>query len=87
MNEPIRFLCDGEPVDAEPGQTIAAALTAADVWTLRRTRGTGRPRGVFCGMGVCFDCLVTLNGRPDVRSCVERVVAGDEVVTTGVRDV
>ena len=60
---------DGEAVPACGGQTVAAALLAAGKRVFRRTPN-GAPRGVFCGMGVCFDCLVTVDGRPDQRACI-----------------
>nr|WP_202516573.1 MULTISPECIES: (2Fe-2S)-binding protein [unclassified Streptomyces] len=72
---------DGRPVEALPGQTVAAALWAAGVTAWRSTRGTGRPRGVFCGIGVCFDCLVTVNGRADQRACLVPVRPGDVIRT------
>ncbi|MGW0229820.1 FAD-dependent oxidoreductase [Actinopolymorpha singaporensis] len=74
------LVVDGQPVAFAPGQTIAAALLAADRTSWRTTRA-GRSRGIFCGIGVCFDCLVTSNGRR-VRACLEPARAGD-VVTTG----
>ncbi len=61
---------DGRPVEALPGRTIAAVLWAAGITSWRTTRDGGRPRGVFCGIGVCFDCLVTVNGRPGRRACL-----------------
>ncbi|MET9074683.1 (2Fe-2S)-binding protein [Streptomyces sp. NPDC004232] len=68
--EPFTVTLDGRPVAALPGQTVAAALWAAGVTAWRSTRGAGRPRGVFCGIGVCFDCLVTVNGRANQRACL-----------------
>jgi predicted molibdopterin-dependent oxidoreductase YjgC len=68
---------DGREITALPGQTVAAALWAAGVTSWRVTRGAGRPRGVFCGIGVCFDCLVTVNDRPNQRACLVPVRAGD----------
>jgi aerobic-type carbon monoxide dehydrogenase small subunit (CoxS/CutS family) len=56
-------------VPACDGQTVAAALLASGRRVLRRT-ATGAPRGVFCGMGVCFDCLVTVDGQADRRACI-----------------
>ncbi|PKW11359.1 2Fe-2S iron-sulfur cluster binding domain-containing protein [Streptomyces sp. 1222.5] len=67
---------DGRPLPALPGQTIAAALWSAGVTAWRRTRGTRAPRGVFCGIGVCFDCLVTVDGRPNRRACLVPVRPG-----------
>ena len=72
---------DGRPVEALPGQTVAAVLWAAGVTSWRDTRREGRPRGVFCGIGVCFDCLVTVNGRPNQRACLVPVLPGDEIGT------
>ncbi|WBO62492.1 (2Fe-2S)-binding protein [Streptomyces camelliae] len=72
---------DGRSVEALPGQTVAAALWAAGVTAWRSTRGAGRPRGVFCGIGVCFDCLVTVNGRANQRACLVPVHPGDVIRT------
>ncbi|GAA1789150.1 NAD(P)/FAD-dependent oxidoreductase [Luedemannella flava] len=52
------------------GQSVAAALIAAGVGAWRATRGGGRPRGVFCGIGACFDCLITVDGVPHQRACL-----------------
>ncbi|MBF9134422.1 (2Fe-2S)-binding protein [Plantactinospora sp. S1510] len=72
---------DGEPVPVLAGQTVAAALLAAGRRTTRRTRFADRPRGVFCGIGICFDCLVVCNGEPGVRACLRPVAPGDTVET------
>jgi predicted molibdopterin-dependent oxidoreductase YjgC len=72
---------DGEAIDVEPGQTVAAALIAAGHRSWRRTRIGDRPRGVFCGIGVCFDCLATINGRPNQRACLVEAAPGDVVTT------
>lgn len=77
----MRYSLDGVPCAAEPGQTVAAALLARGVVSWRTTRGAGRPRGVFCGIGVCFDCLVVVNGVPDVRACQRVLADGDDVRT------
>ena len=77
----MTFNFDGEPVAAAPGQTIAAALLADGRRVLRRTRVAGAPRGMFCGIGACFDCLVLVNGRPGVRACLVEPAAGDDVRT------
>ena len=77
--DPITFAFEGAPVQALPGQTIAAALLVAGHRTLRETRFDDRPRGLFCGIGACFDCLVVHNGRPGVRACLEPARAGDVV--------
>jgi hypothetical protein len=79
MSAEFRF--DGEPVSAEPGQSIGAALIAGGRRSWRTTRHGGAPRGVFCGIGICFDCLVTVNGEPNQRACLAEAVAGDVVTT------
>ncbi|MGH3712273.1 MAG: (2Fe-2S)-binding protein [Micromonosporaceae bacterium] len=70
---------DGRPVAAQPGQTVAAVLLGLGRRSWRNTRVGGRPRGVFCGIGACFDCLVVVNGVPDVRAC-QRLVADGDVI-------
>lgn len=72
---------DGRTIEALPGRTVAAALWAAGITSWRTTRDTGRPRGVFCGIGVCFDCLVTVNDRPNQRACLVPVHPGDAIRT------
>lgn len=74
----------GRPIPIEPGQSIGAALTAAGIRSWRTTRVGGRPRGLYCGIGVCFDCLVTVNGRRAVRACATEAHPGD--VVTGCDD-
>lgn len=70
---------DGRVITVAEGITIAAALLAEGTRSWRTTRNDGRPRGVFCGMGVCFDCLVTLNGESNVRACITIVEPGDVI--------
>lgn len=72
---------DGRSVSGTPGQTIAGVLLGAGIRTWRTTRRDGRPRGLFCGIGVCYDCLVTVNGVADVRACQRAAVDGDAVET------
>jgi D-hydroxyproline dehydrogenase subunit gamma len=76
---PIDLLVDGEVVRAYAGETIAGALTAAGRRVFRHTERTGAPRGVFCGIGICFDCLVTVQGMGRVRSCMVPVQPGMQV--------
>lgn len=78
---PFTFTLDGNDVTAFPGETIAAALLAIGVRALRRTEKGDRPRGIFCGMGICFDCLVTADGRPHLRACLTVAEPGMQVTT------
>ncbi|WP_410641141.1 (2Fe-2S)-binding protein [Amycolatopsis sp. lyj-346] len=77
---PIAITVDGETVPGVAGQTVAGVLLAAGRLSWRTTR-SGAPRGVFCGIGACFDCLLTVNGVADVRACRRRAVDGDEIRT------
>ncbi len=72
---------DGRTIPALPGQSIAAALWAQGVLSWRTSRVNGGPRGAFCGIGVCFDCLATVNGRPNQRACLLPARPGDIVTT------
>jgi D-hydroxyproline dehydrogenase subunit gamma len=76
----ITIVVDGVPVRGLDGQTIAGVLMGAGRLAWRTTRN-GRPRGVFCGIGVCHDCLVAVNGLSDVRACQRRAADGDSVST------
>ncbi|KFG72446.1 (2Fe-2S)-binding protein [Streptomyces mutabilis] len=76
-----RFSVDGEPLGFTEGQTVAAALVAAGRVAWRTTRVGRRPRGVFCGIGVCFDCLVTIDGAAGQRACLVPARAGMTVTT------
>ena len=79
---PVTIRFDGTPVSAFEGEAVMAALVAAGRMAQRRTR-SGAPRGVFCGMGVCQDCLVTVDGVPNRRACMTPVVDGLRVETQG----
>ena len=72
---------DGTPTEGRPGQTIAGVLLTSGRSVWRRTSRGSAPRGLFCGIGVCFDCLVTVNGDRDVRACQRRASDGDVVET------
>ena len=72
----VTFTFDGREVLGHPGESLAAALLAAGVRQLRSTRVDGRPRGLFCAIGTCFDCLVRVDeGRP-VPACLTPVQPG-----------
>jgi predicted molibdopterin-dependent oxidoreductase YjgC len=76
----ITFTVDGEPIVAYEGDTVAGALYATGRRAWRRSR-FGDERGLLCGIGYCFDCLLTVDGRPDLRACQTLVQEG-MVVTT-----
>jgi aerobic-type carbon monoxide dehydrogenase small subunit (CoxS/CutS family) len=69
----VEISVNGETIHARLGEPLAAALLAAGYRVLRHTPGTGAPRGMYCGMGVCYECLVSVNGQQQVRACMMRV--------------
>ncbi len=69
----------GRPVQARDGETVAAALLAAGETVFRETPVTGSPRGPHCMMGVCFDCLVEIDGEPNQQACMTLVRDGMRV--------
>ena len=75
----MSFSFEGREIAAEPGQSIGAALIAAGYRSWRTTRHRNEPRGIFCGIGICFDCLVTVNDRPNQRACQVEAHDGDRV--------
>lgn len=77
---PLHITVDGTKVEGLHGQSIAGILLAQGR-TEWRTTVAGRRRGVFCGIGVCFDCIATVNGESDVRLCMRRARDGDVVAT------
>ena len=74
----LSFSYDGQTLTALEGETIAAALAANGIKTLRHSRD-GQRRGVYCGMGACQECLVTVDGRASQRACMTKVAAGQVV--------
>ncbi len=74
----LEILFEGRPVVAFEGETVAAALIASGVRRFRTTE-RGEPRGLFCGMGTCFDCLVRIDGRGAQRACLTKVAPGMSV--------
>jgi D-hydroxyproline dehydrogenase subunit gamma len=77
---PVAIDVDGARVDAYPGESLATALLAAGVRVFRRTP-SGAPRGPVCNMGVCFECVVAVDGEPGVRACATPVREGMRVET------
>ena len=67
------LVVDGRPVEAREGDSVAAALLAAGVAAFRATPVTGAPRGPYCMIGACFDCLVAVDGEPNRQACMIRV--------------
>jgi len=78
---PVKINVDGKPMDAYEGETVAAALLAAGVYTFHLSLKNKEPRSMYCGMGSCMDCLVTVDGRQSLRACMTQVAEGMQVET------
>ncbi len=77
----ISVSVDGQPVVAFEGESAAAVLLAQGMRTFRHTAGLGQGRGLYCGMGICYDCLVTVDGVANVRACMTPVEQGTAIET------
>lgn len=69
----VTLRINGKQVSARRGESVHAALLAAGYRALRKTLKTSASRGIFCGMGICYECLVTINGEPNQRACMRQV--------------
>lgn len=77
----LKFTFNGEEVEGIEGDTIAAALHAAGVRVLGRSLFLHRPRGFYCAIGNCSSCLMTVNGKANVKTCVTDLEEGMVVET------
>lgn len=78
----VTFEFDGSPVRAQRGDTVAMALWRQGVLDLRSSSRDGEPRGMLCAMGICFECLVRVDGAV-VRACMQPVQEGMRVQRGG----
>lgn len=74
--DPVEIFVEGRAVSAGRGDTVAAALLACGMLACRTTAVSGAARGPYCMMGACFDCLVTIDERPNQQACMVRVHDG-----------
>lgn len=92
LGEPVKgkmisFTFDGKEVNGYEGEPIAAALKAAGLMVHRYTQKEHKPRGIFCAIGRCTDCVMIVDGIPNVRTCITPLREGMEVKTQyGVSD-
>ena len=77
----INVTIDGQNVQALEGDSVAAAALSNGLPYTRTTPVSGAPRAPFCLMGVCFDCLMVINGVPNQRACMTKVATGMEIRT------
>ena len=85
--ELVTFIFDGKEVSGYEGEPIAAALKASGLMVHRYTAKEHKPRGIFCAIGRCTDCVMIVDGVPNVRTCITPLKAGMNVKTQyGVSD-
>jgi len=78
----VAFVVDGEPRRAVTGSSVAAALLNAGIWRVRDAVD-GAPRAPLCGMGICYECRVTIDGEAHRRACLVPVAEGMIIRTSG----
>ncbi len=79
LHRPVKFEFEGEEVACDEGETVAAALLAHGVRQTREAPVSKSPRAAHCLIGVCFECLVEIDGRPNRQACMTPVRAGMKV--------
>jgi predicted molibdopterin-dependent oxidoreductase YjgC len=77
----VKFTYNGKEIEGYEGEPIAAALHAQGVKVLGYSNVHKRPRGFYCAIGNCSSCLMVVNGKPNVRTCVEKLKEGTVVET------
>ena len=75
----VTLTFDGEAIEARAGDTVAAAMLSAGFVAGRETPVSGSPRGPYCLMGACFECLVEIDGEPNRQACMTEVRDGMSV--------
>lgn len=78
--EQVSILVNGKEITGYLGESVATVLLSQEIYAMRTTV-EGQPRGIFCGMGVCFDCLVVVDGEPNTRACMTWIKDGMDVRT------
>src|SRR4051794_31985691 len=79
--EPLDVQIDGRPTGGFAGETVAAVLMAEGIRVFRTTSRGSAPRGLYCGMGICYDCLVVVDGLANTRACMTYLEAGMRIQT------
>lgn len=77
----VTFSYNGQELKGLEGEPIATALRAAGVMVHRYTAKRHEPRGVFCAIGRCTDCVMIVDGKPNVRTCITPLIEGMDVKT------
>lgn len=80
MSDTVEIIANGSRARVPAGTSVAAALLDLGIVEFRRAV-SGAPRGPLCGMGICYECRVTIDGVPHRRACIVPVANGMEIVT------
>ncbi|MEM3462877.1 MAG: (2Fe-2S)-binding protein [Candidatus Bathyarchaeia archaeon] len=80
-NRKVVIEVDGKSIEAFEGEPIAAALAAAGIRVFRKTAKRGEPRGIYCAIGLCTDCVMIVDDIPNVRTCITPVKEGMKIRT------
>ena len=77
----VQIFVDDKPIIAREGEMIASALIANGIFINRYTMHEHKPRGIYCAIGRCTDCIMTVDGVPNIRTCVTEVKGGMRITT------
>ncbi len=77
--EKVTLYFEGVPIEAEAGMTVSAALLQVGIAHTRTTAIKHEERGTYCGMGICYECLMEIDGEPNRQACLTRVRDGMKV--------
>jgi sarcosine oxidase subunit alpha len=80
MKKEVKLVLNGKEATACPGDTVLAVLVACGFKALKKSRKINESRGLLCGMGVCYECQVSINGEPNQRACMTEVADRMEIV-------
>jgi predicted molibdopterin-dependent oxidoreductase YjgC len=81
LSKTVEISVDGKRIKAKEGEMILSALLAEGIIVNRYTHKRKEPRGLYCGIGLCTDCVMVVNGKPNVRTCVTPVEEGMVIET------
>ena len=79
--EKVNIFVDGKNIQALKGESIASAVIASGKDIFRYTKKYNRPRSLFCGIGQCNDCMMIVNGIPNIKTCITPVRDGMKIQT------
>jgi sarcosine oxidase subunit alpha len=79
--EQVQIIINDKPVIAYAGELVSTVLQAEGIQIFNRKHKTGNPSGIYCGMGICYECLVTINGIPNIRAC-QTIVENSMIINT-----